>query len=139
MPYTDTFVQVSPDCPATTGEIPVSRGGKKSVAAIQYELLSRHPYRFTQKDLYFEVHVRHKGIAPAEASRNRKAIWDELFRKPQACLRTSPLPKRYGWGIHYDQAGRIALWAVDSKEYARFTHTKADVPKLLFAMRSKCA
>jgi hypothetical protein len=139
MSYTDAFIQVAPDCPATTGEIPATKGEKQTVAVIQYELLSRHPYRFTQEELYFEVHVRRQGIAPAEVARRRAAIWQELFGKPQACLRTSPLPKRYGWGVHYDQAGRIAIWAVDSPEYARFTRRKNGSPKLYFAMRSKRA
>ncbi len=137
MCYTNTFIQVAPDCPATTGEVPVARGEAQSVPAIQYDLLSRHPYRFIQDELIFEVHVRHKGIPKEEVPRRRSAIWKELFQKPHPCLRASMLPKRYGWGVHYDHKGRIALWAVDSKEYARFASGKSGGPQLLFAMRNK--
>jgi len=137
MCYTNTFIMVAPDCPATTGEVPVARGETKSVPVIQYELLSQHPYRFTQDELIFEVHVRHKGIPKAEATRRRVAIWKELSGKPHPCLRASMLPKRYGWGVHYDHKGRIALWAMDSTEYAQFTRAKPDGPKLLLAMRNK--
>lgn len=37
-----------------------------------------------------------------------------------ACLRSSDLGKRYGWGISADGAGRIALVGVDTPEYAEF-------------------
>jgi hypothetical protein len=33
-------------------------------------------------------------------------------------MRSSDLGKRYGWGVHADENGRIALYAVDSTEYA---------------------
>jgi hypothetical protein len=42
----------------------------------------------------------------------------EFFAKPQACLRTSDLCKKYGWGVHHDREGRIALYSVSSPEYA---------------------
>ena len=32
-------------------------------------------------------------------------------------LRSSPLGKRYGWGIHHDADGRIALVPLGSDEY----------------------
>lgn len=135
--YQDTFIQIAPDCPATTGVVPVARGETKSIAVIEYELLSRHPYKFTQDELIFEVHIRHKGIPKTEISRRRDAIWKTLFQKPHPCLRASMLPKKYGWGVHYDREGRIAIWAVDSREYAQFTQSKPGGPKLLFAMRNK--
>jgi hypothetical protein len=31
----------------------------------------------------------------------------------------SPLAKRYGWGIHNDGEGKVALVAIDSPEYER--------------------
>jgi hypothetical protein len=137
--YTDTFIQVAPDCAATAGLVPPSRGGAKTVPLIEHELLSASPYKFTQHELIFETHVRRQGISPAEAGRRRAAIWEELFRKPHPCLRASMLPKKYGWGVHYDDQGRIAIFAVNSPEYARFTQAKSGGPKLLFAMRSKRA
>ncbi len=43
----------------------------------------------------------------------------EYFAQPRACLRASPLPKTFGWGLHYDDEGRITFHAVDSAEYTR--------------------
>lgn len=49
-------------------------------------------------------------------------------------MRSSPLAKRYGFGIHSDAKGKIALYAMESKEYATFA---SDNLKHLKAMRSK--
>lgn len=43
-----------------------------------------------------------------------------MFYQPYACVRASPLTKKYGWGVHYDGQGKIAIHAVDSQEYRRF-------------------
>jgi len=43
--------------------------------------------------------------------------------------------KRYGWGVHSDSNGRIALYAVESDEYAKLSKDKN--LKHLKAMRSK--
>ena len=32
-------------------------------------------------------------------------------------MRVSPLAKRYGWGIHNNTAGQIALIAIESSRY----------------------
>lgn len=53
------------------------------------------------------------GIPEAERASEQEA-WFETGR---ACLRTSPLAKQHGWGIHADANGRIALIAVESDEY----------------------
>jgi hypothetical protein len=59
---------------------------------------------------------------------------EQYFSEPRACLRASPLPTAYGWGLHFDAEGRITLHAVDSADYARL----AEDPALtqLRAMRS---
>lgn len=135
--HTNTFIQVAPNCAATTGMVPPSRGGARTIPLIEYELLSARPYKLTQHELIFETQVRHKDISPAETKHRRTVIWDELFRKPHPCMRASLLPKKSGWGVHYDQRGRIAIYAVNSAEYARFTQVTPGGPQLLFAMRSR--
>ena len=139
MSYTDTFILVATDCPATYGEIPQSRGGAETMPMIEHDLLTRRPYHFNEKDLIFEKSIRHRGISPEEVRKNREAIWSELFQKPHPCLRASPLAKRYGWGVHYDHQGRIAIYAVDSKEYAAFRESGTEGPTILPAMRNKRA
>ncbi|MGN7760701.1 DUF6157 family protein [Paenibacillus sp. 22594] len=34
------------------------------------------------------------------------------------------MPKRYGWGIHYNREGKIALYGKESPEYDHFTSGK---------------
>lgn len=49
-------------------------------------------------------------------------------------MRSSSLQKKYGWGIHFDQSSRMAIYSADSEEYARLK----DNPELAHkkAMRS---
>ncbi len=136
MGYTDTFIQVAADCPAPRGEVPAGKRERKPIHVLQYELLSAHPYRFTHADLLYEVHVRHKAIAPAELKTRGPAIRKELLEKPHPCLRACLLPKKYGWGVHYNEQGRIALYARESEAYHRFTQ-EGGVANLVTALRSR--
>ena len=131
------FIEIAPDCPARTAIVPEGKGGKKSIAAIEYQLLSSKPYGYTLEELKFATHVQHKQILPAELKAHRKQLWDEYFAKPCACMRASPLTKKYGWGAHYDANGKIAIYAVESREYRRFVKDK-NIKKYA-AMRSKRA
>jgi len=72
-------------------------------------MLYGNPYLHTCDDVIYAVYGKPKGISR-----------DEFFSKGQPCLRASPLTKRYGWGIHCDGGGRIAVYAVDSPEYRSF-------------------
>ena len=139
MGYTDTFIRVATDCPATCGVVPVAKRDHKPVHVLQYELLSEHPYRYTHEDLLFEVHVRHKAIPADEREARLREIRAELLGKPHPCLRASLLPKKYGWGVHYDRQGRIALYAMESEEYRRLTQADGAGPTLLTAIRSRRA
>ena len=136
---TDTFVTVAPDSPATSGVVPVSRGASPTVASIQYELLAQAPYTLTLEDLMFATHVLREGLSESEASAHADAIRERLFAKPYPCMRASPLPKRFGWGVHHDREGRIALHAVNSDEYRRFAEGLVDGVEVVPAMRSKRA
>ena len=98
--YVNTFIEVSDDCPVEYGvEPPIAEN--LSIAALHYRLLSDEPYTRTSDDLLFETHALRKGIDPADADARA-----EFFSKGQACLRASPLSKRYGWGTHR-AAGRL--------------------------------
>jgi Family of unknown function (DUF6157) len=114
--YKNTFVTVAPDCAVNSGIIP---GKPDSIAGRQYALLSDSPYRLTSDDLLFAVHAAKNGLPDTAETRV------EFFSKPKACLRASPLPKQYGWGIHHDTDGRIALVAVGSAEYDRLLRDKS--------------
>ncbi len=68
---------------------------------------------------------------------HRVAERAKFFAEGQPCFRSSPLTKRYGWGVHCDSEGRIALVAVGSEAYEALA---ADPGlRTLRAMRSKRA
>ena len=100
----DTLITPSADCPVAKGTIPEKPG---TVATVQYALLAR-AYAMTSDDLLHAAHCARGG----EKSR------DEFFAKPQACLRASPLVKQFGWGVHHNPEGRIALLDPESEVYA---------------------
>lgn len=105
---TDTFTSVAPDCPASVAEVPPERK-EPSVARLQYDMLVDAPYRYTSDDVVHRSQGERRGIDR-----------DTFFSKGQPCLRASPLVKRYGWGVHHDAEGRVALVPVESAEYAAF-------------------
>lgn len=131
------FIQIAADSPTRSAIIPREKGDKRSIACIEYELLSSKPYAYTLAELKFATHVLHKQIPANELKTQRQQIWDGYFAKPYACMRASPLTKQYGWGAHYDERGRIAIYPVEGKAYKDFV---ADTSlKKYFAMRSKRA
>ena len=136
MNYYGTFIRVAPDCPATGGTVPKERGGKKPLGLIQYELISENPYALTQEDVLWEGHVRHKGLTCKQTTPEAR---EAFFAAPMACLRASALPKRYGWGLHFDEDGKVKLYGVETEEYKRLAEPRAGGPKLVDAMRSKRA
>lgn len=131
------FIEIAPDCALMEANVPQHKGEKTSIASIEYELLSSKPYGYTLEELKFATHVQHKQIMPAELKSHRKQLWDAYFSKPHACMRASPLTKQYGWGAHYDENGKIAIFAVNSKEYQQLVKNK-NIKKYA-AMRSKRA
>lgn len=137
MNYYDTFIQVAPDCPVQTAVIPRLKGKNKSVPILEYELLYGQPYAYTQEEVLFAVHVQRAGIASGELKSRHNHLWNEFFAQPRACLRTSALPKKYGWGIHFDVEGKTAIYPMESAAYRQFTQSK-NITQLR-AMRSKRA
>ncbi|MGH1366540.1 MAG: DUF6157 family protein [Calditrichia bacterium] len=128
--YFNTLIEIAEDCPTISGVVPPLRGEKKSVANYQFEMLFEHPYQFTSDEVIFDIHAERNKIPMAE----RDAAREQFFSKGQACLRTSPLAKRYGWGIHSNAKGKVALFSADSDEYANLQKTSVERVK---AMRSK--
>ena len=115
MNYSDTLIEVADDCPALEGQVPQARGGKKTKAAVEYELLVEHPYAYTEEGIAFEVYAVLHDIPKAGRPSERK----KFLSKGHPHLRVSALAKRYGWGIHNDAEGKVALVAVDSSQYQR--------------------
>jgi len=128
--YTDTFIKIADDCPATAGERPPS-GNKKSIAELEYEMLHGHPYKYTSDEVLFRVYAQRNDLTETEQA-EAKALF---FSKGQPCFRASPLTKRYGWGVHYDHKGRMALYGCETADYGKFSGD--DQLKILKAMKAK--
>lgn len=130
--YVNTFIEVAEDCPAAKGEAPPVRGAP-TVARLQFEMLIDSPYKYTSDDVLFHVYASRNNIPQKDLRQARI----EFFSKGQACFRSSPLTKRYAWGVHCDAAGRMAISAVESEQHARL----ASDPNLkhLKGMRTKRA
>ena len=128
--YTDSFIEVAPDCPAARGEAPPAKRKHKRVAQLQYEILKKHPYAFTSDDVLFQVFAENNDLTQSELEAARAAF----FSKGQPCFRASPLTKRYGWGIHCDKDGKIALYGYETEAYRNFLEDKK--LKIYKAMRS---
>lgn len=119
--YYNTLIEVSEDTKATSAEIPPQKGEKKSIANMQFEILANEPYHHTSDDLIFEIYALRKGFPKKEWKQLRK----DFYSKGQACLRTSPLAKIYGWGIHHNQEGKLAIYPMESHEYQKLLKDKS--------------
>ena len=129
--YFDTFIEVAEDCPATVAEIPPQKG-ERTAADIAFEMVKNHPYRFTSDEVIFHIYALKNGVVEKDMETEKA----RFFSKGQPCFRSSPLGKRYGWGVHANSEGKIALYAVESDEYKKLSADKN--VKTLKAMRSKC-
>lgn len=129
--YNNVFVEVAEDCPTHEGQEPPKRGGKMSVANYQFELLKDNPYQFTSDDIFFKVFAIRKELDQADLALEKQ----KFFSKGQPCFRASPLTKRYGWGVHSDEHGKVAIYGAESAEYAKFV-ADASIKKVK-AMKSK--
>ncbi|MCU6435700.1 DUF6157 family protein [Undibacterium sp. Jales W-56] len=135
MNYYNTFIAVAADAKVDHGAVPPARAGKKSIALLEYELISAKPYKLTQEEVQFAVHVQRRELPVEVVQDKREQLWQEFFSKPMACMRASPLAKSYGWGLHFNASGKVALIPVESMEYQRLLEDKAIAQTR--AMRSK--
>ena len=132
MPYTNTFITIAEDCPATTAQNPARGKDTRTRAEIEYDLLTSKPYSYDHMQFTHLVHTQHKA-----QSGDTPQTYSDFHAKGQPCMRASALVKRYGFGAHYDADGRIALYGMDSDEYAGFCDSGAT--KLLKGMRNRRA
>ena len=113
--YFNTFIEVADDTKATCGTRPPSKE-KKTVAEMQYELIVENPYKYTSDDVLFQLYADRNDLTLATYKQAR----EQFFSKGQPCFRTSPLTKTYGFGIHSDSNGKIALYGMETKKYQQF-------------------
>ena len=125
------FVRIADDSPAQQGVVPRMREGHEpSLARRHYELLIDHPYEYDINDFNFEIWCQRNHIDEADRESHREAF----FSKGHPCMRASPLTKTHGWGAHYNSAGKIAIYPVDSMAYKKLLTDPANAVEM--AMRS---
>ena len=103
--YIDTFIEVAEDCPVRSAEMPPVKE-PRTAARIEYGMLIDNPYQYTSDDVLYESNGHRRGISR-----------EDFFARPQPCFRASALGKKYGWGVHSDKDGRLAIYGVESEEY----------------------
>ncbi|MCL2599538.1 MAG: DUF6157 family protein [Firmicutes bacterium] len=103
---TNTFVLVAEDCLATVGKPPPIKS-PPTAAQIEYQMIAGNPYQYTSDEVLYK-----------SGGERREISWEEFFSRGQACFRVSALCKRYGFGVHSNAQGKIALYGVESDEYA---------------------
>jgi Family of unknown function (DUF6157) len=84
-----------------------------SIAGLEHALLIEAPYQYTCEELILNVHRYHKSIDDTELD----AFKSFLFAKSHPCMRLSMLTKRWGWGVHYNELGRLAIYVAETQEY----------------------
>ena len=129
--YKNTFIEIAEDCPTEKGEMPLIKGNKKSIANLQFEMLFENPYKYTSDEILFKVFAVRKDLLERDMEGERQ----NFFSKGQPCFRASPLTKRYGWGIHNNEEGKIAIYGAETKEYQKLA-TESSLKKIT-GMRSK--
>jgi hypothetical protein len=130
--YFNTFIEVAEDCPVTHSEVPPVKNNK-TVANLQFEMLHGHPYEHTSDDILFTVFAQRNQIPKENLAEER----ERFFAKGQPCFRASPLTKRYGWGMHSNDEGEIALFGLETEAYQDMIANNAIAKKK--AMRSSRA
>ena len=128
--YQNTFIEIAEDSPVQTAQIPPVKNGKMTVAAYQYEMLKDHPYAYTSDEVFFQIYALRNEIEGAQWAAERTLF----FSKGQPCFRASPLTKQYGWGVHSNHEGKIALFGAETAEYRKFSKEKSVT--ILKAMRT---
>lgn len=129
--YQDAFIEIAEDCPVAKGEVPPLKNEQKTAANIQFEMISKNPYQYTSDDVLFQVFAIKNDLTESELQLARA----QFFSKGQPCFRASPLTKRYGWGLHSDKNGKIAIYSADSDAYQNFLADKG--LEKVKAMKSK--
>jgi len=123
--YINTFIEVADDCPVNEAEIPPEKA-EKTVATLQFDMVYERPYQYTSDDVIFHAYAQKNKLRKDELAQER----EKFFSKGQACMRASPLTKRYGWGVHNNEEGKIAIYPIESEEYQKLktdtslAHTK---------------
>ena len=68
------------------------------------------------KPIFFQVFANRNDLIQAEYEQARQ----QFFSKGQPCFRSSPLTKTYGFGVHSDSNGKVAIFGMETEQYEKF-------------------
>nr|WP_199000286.1 DUF6157 family protein [Flavobacterium sp. ASV13] len=128
--YYNTFIEAAEDTKVDCGNKPPAKD-KKTVAEMQYNLISQNPYKYTSDEILFQIFADRNDLTKTEYTKSK----EDFFSKGQPCFRASPLTKNYGFGIHNNAEGKIALFGIETEEYQKFL-ANTEIKKVK-AMKSK--
>ncbi|MEM5532434.1 DUF6157 family protein [Pseudoalteromonas arctica] len=125
----EQLILISPDSKTEVASIPPEG---KTVTRIAYEVLIENPYLYTEQEFMREVHIVRRKCSNLKINKYS--------------IKRSDLLKKFGWGVHKDSNGKMALVAVDSDHYRRLSkeistvyayRTKADPGKQSLLQKEK--
>ncbi len=115
--YFNTFIEVAEDTKVLCGTQPPTKPNK-TIAEMQYELIAQHPYKYTSDDVMFQVFALRNDLTDAEYSKAKEVF----FSKGQPCFRASSLTKTYGFGVHADENGKLAIYGMETERYEHLSN-----------------
>lgn len=139
----DTFITAAPDSRAAAGTVPPMLG---SIARGTFDLIVACVTSSADSasicSSVMSDDVIYTGVADrlGTPDQMREAARAEYFSRDRACLRSSDLGKRYGWGLLFDKDGYVSLVGIDEPRYAALAdgHDPDGRPlTVLHAMRSR--
>ena len=99
------LITTSENCPASSGIAPTTNRKEKTVTMHYHDLFMESPYCFTYEQAKKEVHENRRGKTDLKLN-----SYD---------MRRSELCKIWGWGVHADRNGKLALVGCETDEYQR--------------------
>ena len=111
------IVVVALDCPVTVAIPPPPGRRGTTVAEVQHALLTAEPFLHTENEVLFESWWRRQAGAASASDTEKEQARGVWLQGSRPCLRASPLPQRYGWGLLFDEHDRVALCPVESDQY----------------------
>jgi len=73
--YINTFIAVADDCPASSAEIPVMKGGKATAATLQFEMIKKNPYKYDSDSILFNVYASKNELTKSELKKEREKFF----------------------------------------------------------------
>jgi hypothetical protein len=122
--YNNTFIAVAESCKKVIGTIPPQKI-PPTVAQLTYDTIIENPYKYTSDEILLNI----------SRQRNGDVTLQEYNRKSQACLRCSPLSQTYGWGFHFDDDWKVAIYGMESQEYHRLLNDTGIKQRRAFSTR----